>query len=91
MQLSRDEIRQRAVAFSERWQGMQSEKSEGQSFVRDFLAVFGIGDAAAVGTFEKPSGSGFADYLLPKTIAIEMKSKGKNLDDAYQQLLEYVV
>ncbi|MCL2117670.1 MAG: hypothetical protein FWH27_04490, partial [Planctomycetaceae bacterium] len=42
-------------------------------------------------TFEKPSGSGFADYLLPKTIAIEMKSKGKNLDDAYQQLLEYVV
>jgi len=92
MQLSRDKIKRNAVAFSKHWQDENkwNEKSFGQSFLRDFLAVFGI-DAIDRGQYEKRTGDGFADYLLPKRIAIEMKSHGKSLADAYEQLLDYVL
>jgi type I restriction-modification system DNA methylase subunit len=47
--------------------------------VRDFLTVFGVDDAAAVGRFEeralRESGRGFMDYFWQKKIAIEMKTK----------------
>ncbi|MCL2304153.1 MAG: hypothetical protein FWC43_02275 [Planctomycetaceae bacterium] len=95
MQLSREQIKQNAVAFSERWKDASDEKSDGQNFVRDFLAVFGVSDAATVGRFEeralRDSGRGFMDYLWPKMIAVEMKSKGKDLEDAYKQLKDYVL
>ncbi|MCL2710098.1 MAG: N-6 DNA methylase [Planctomycetaceae bacterium] len=92
MPLSREEIQQNAVAFSEHWQDESkwNEKSFAQSFVRDFLAVFGI-NAIDMGKYERRVGDGFADYLLPKAIAVEMKSHGKNLEAAYKQLLEYVL
>jgi len=95
MQLSWEIIHANATAFQKRWKDKRSEKSEAQSFVRDFLAVFGVEDAAAVGRFEDPalreSGRGWMDYFWPKQIAIEMKSKGKDLDEAYKQLKDYVV
>ena len=95
MQLSWHEIDDRATAFAKRWKDAWDEKSEAQSFVRDFLAVFGIEDAASVGRFEeralRESGRGFMDYFWPKYIAIEMKSKGKDLKDAYHQLKDYVL
>ena len=63
--------------------------------LRDFLAIFGIDDAAAVGRFENPAtreeSRGFMDYFLPKKIALEMKSKGKDLNEAYKQLKDYTV
>jgi len=93
--LTWDTIRSRALAFSIRWKDANNEKSEAQSFVRDFLAIFGIDDAAAVGRFENPAlreeSRGFMDYFLPKKIAIEMKSKGKDLNEAYKQLKNYIV
>ena len=95
MQLSWDEIQAKALAFSKRWKDASDEKSEAQSFLRDFLAVFGVDDAAAVGTFEekalRESGRGWMDYFWPKQIAIEMKSKGKDLNTAYDQLKDYVL
>lgn len=95
MQLSWDEIYANAVTFSKRWEHGRSEKSEAQSFIRDFLVVFGVDDPAAVGKFENPaqreSGDGYMDYFWPKKIAIEMKSKGKDLKKAYEQLKEYVL
>jgi len=92
MPFSREEIQQNAIAFAQRWQDEKkwNEKSFGQNFVRDFLAVFGI-NAIDIGQYERRVGDGFADYLLPKAIAIEMKSHGKNLEAAYKQLLEYVL
>jgi len=88
-------IQSNAVAFALRWKDARNEKSEAQSFIRDFLAIFGIDDAAASGRFENPAtreeGRGFMDYFLPKKIAIEMKSKGKDLNEAYKQLKEYTV
>jgi hypothetical protein len=93
--LTWDAIQSNAFAFSKRWKDGKNEKSESQMFVRDFLAIFGIEDPAAVGRFENPAlreeSHGFMDYFLPKKIAIEMKSKGKDLAEAYKQLKEYVV
>ena len=94
MPLSWDEIQQGAITFARRWKDGWDEKSEAQSFVRDFLRVFGAEDAAAVGRFEeraqRESGRGFMDYFWPKKIAIEMKSKGRDLDRAYTQLADYL-
>jgi hypothetical protein len=93
--LTWDEIQANAIAFSKRWKAGWDEKSEAQSFVRDFLAVFGVQDAAAVGRFEeralRESGKGFMDYFWQKQIAVEMKTKGKDLNRAYSQLSDYVV
>ena len=94
MPLSWEEITANAIAFSNRWKDARSEKSEAQSFVSAFLRVFGIEDPAAVGRFENPakrgSNDGWMDYFCPNRIAIEMKSKGKDLTKAYQQLRDYV-
>jgi len=93
--LTWDEIQIKAVAFAKRWQDAWDEKSEAQSFIRDLLAVFGVADAAAVGRFEeralRDEGRGFMDYFWPKQIAIEMKTRGKDLALAYEQLKEYVL
>lgn len=94
MPLTWDQIQQNATTFSRRWKDGWDEKSEAQSFVRDFLRVFGVEDASAVGRFEeraqRESGRGFMDYFWPKKIAIEMKSKGRDLDRAYTQLADYL-
>ena len=94
MPLSWDEIQANAITFSRRWKDGWDEKSEAQSFVRDFLRVFGVDDAAAVGRYEeraqRESGRGFMDYFWPRKIAIEMKSKGRDLDRAYTQLADYL-
>ena len=93
--LNWENIQSNALAFSIRWKEGRNEKSEAQSFVRDFLAIFGIDDAADVGRFENPAlreeSRGFMGYFLPKKIAIEMKSKGKDLSEAYKQLKDYIV
>ena len=93
--LTWDTIQSNALAFAIRWKDAKNEKSEAQMFVRDFLAIFGIDDAAAVGRFENPAARdesrGFMDYFMPKKIAIEMKSKGKDLNEAYKQLKDYIV
>jgi type I restriction-modification system DNA methylase subunit len=94
MALSWDEIQANAVTFSKRWGAGWDEKSEAQSFIRDFLAVFGVKDPALVGQYEKralrETGKGFMDYYWRRHIGIEMKTKGK-LRGAYEQLLDYVV
>jgi len=94
MPLPWEAIQQNAVTFARRWKDGWDEKSEAQSFVRDFMRVFGVEDAAAVGRFEeralREAGRGFMDYLWAKKIAIEMKSKGKDLERAYTQLADYL-
>ncbi|MCL2020519.1 MAG: class I SAM-dependent DNA methyltransferase [Betaproteobacteria bacterium] len=88
-------IQANALAFAKRWRDGWDEKSEAQSFVRDFLAVFGIEDAASVGRFEerarREGGRGFMDYFWAKKIAVEMKSRGRNLAEALAQAKDYVI
>ena len=89
-----DEIQINAVSFSKRWKDGGKEKQEAQSFVRSFLAVFGVSDVITDSGFENAvriSGHDkYIDFLWAGKIAIEMKSRGKNLNDAAKQLQNYM-
>ena len=94
-QLSWDSIQANAVAFSKRWKDGHNEEAQAQSFTTDFLQVFGISDPEVLGDFEykvplSGNRTGYIDYLWKGQIAIEMKSKGKNLSEAFEQLRNYM-
>jgi hypothetical protein len=93
--LTWDEIQANAIAFAKKWKGAHNEEAQAQSFELDFLRVFGVDEPDNVGSFEYKvplSGghTGYIDYLWKKQIAIEMKSKGKDLSAAYAQLQNYL-
>lgn len=93
MPLSWNEIKARALAFSRTWADAANEDSEAKPFWIDFFEIFGITDKR-VATFElnvKKLGSaqGFVDLFWPGMLLVEHKSRGKNLDRAFQQALDY--
>ena len=93
MALSWNEIKDRALHFSKEWADTSNEEADAQSFLVEFFAVFGI-SRKRVSTFEHQvkkldESSGYIDLLWKGTILIEMKSRGKNLNKAYQQAVEY--
>ncbi|MBU3181167.1 class I SAM-dependent DNA methyltransferase [Clostridium psychrophilum] len=93
MSLSFNNIKQRAIEFSYKWKDCSSERSEAQSFWNDFFNVFDI-SRKRVATFEKPvrkNGSkiGYIDLFWKSTLVVEHKSKGKSLDKAYSQAIDY--
>ena len=95
--ISWDEMQARAKKFKKKWSNFKgNEEALAQSFQREMLGVFGINDPLAVGAFEHKVNlddehNGYIDYFYPSKIAIEMKSKGKDLNKAYEQLKNYVV
>ena len=93
MSLSWNEIRSRSLAFSSEWENEGSEQAESQSFWNDFFDVFGV-SRRRIASFEKISKKidgkpGFIDLLWKGVLLIEHKSRGKNLDLAYDQALDY--
>ncbi|MCZ8356313.1 MAG: class I SAM-dependent DNA methyltransferase [Microcystis sp. LE19-388.1G] len=93
MPLSWNEIKNRAIAFQKEWEGEASEKAESQSFWNEFFYVFGI-SRRRVASFEQPikkadNKQGFIDLLWKRTILVEHKSKGKDLEKATQQAKDY--
>ena len=54
MQLSWNEIYDRAVAFAKRWKETHREKADAQHFVTGFPGVFGVDDPVKAGEREKP-------------------------------------
>ena len=50
-----NEIRKAATAFAKRWKDAYDEKSQAQSFLKEFFAEFGV-DAVTVATFGVPGG-----------------------------------
>ena len=89
-----NEIRKNATAFAKRWKTAFDEKSQAQSFLKEFFEVFGV-DTVTQATFEhrvkKLDGSqGFADMFWPGRILVEMKSRGHDLDRAYEQARDYL-
>ena len=46
-----NEIRKAATAFSKRWKDAYDEKSQAQSFLKEFFAVFGV-DTVVFNAFE---------------------------------------
>lgn len=71
------------------------EKQDAQSFVRDLLAVYGI-TATKAAFYEKRATrtstgtQGYIDALVPGRAVIEMKSRGKDLEKAERQALDYI-
>jgi hypothetical protein len=91
--LSQKEIRDRAIRFVHEWKGETREKAEAQSFWNDFFDVFGI-TRRRVATFEHPvttldHSTGAIDLFWKGTLIVEHKSKGKSLQKAYSQALDY--
>lgn len=93
MPLSQKEIRDRAVEFAFRWGSAVREKSEAQTFWNEFFDIFGI-SRRRVAVFEAPvkklgNKAGSIDLFWKGMLIVEHKSRGQNLDRAYQQALDY--
>ena len=92
------DIEDSATWFSKKWAETKGkERQQAQTFIREFLAIFGITDPFENnGEFEhkcpKDIGDdGYIDYFLPSKLIVEMKTKGKDLTKAYAQLKDYVI
>jgi hypothetical protein len=93
MALSWNEIKDRALNFSKEWADTSNEEADAKPFLVEFFNVFGI-SSKRVSTFEHrvkklDEKDGYIDLLWKGTILVEMKSRGKNLDKAYQQAIDY--
>ncbi len=93
MALSWNEIKDRALRFTKEWSDTVNEEADAKPFLDAFFDVFGV-PRKKIGTFEHRvkklnEGDGYIDLLWKGTILIEMKSRGKNLDKAFQQAIDY--
>ena len=93
MPISWNEIKDRAIAFSKDWEGEERERAEKDTFWNQFFNVFGI-SRRRLATFEEPvkkldNKQGFIDLFWKGTLLVEHKSKGKNLDAAFNQAKDY--
>lgn len=94
MALSWNEIKDRALKFSNEWADTSSEDADAKPFLVEFFNVFGI-SSRKVATFEHKvkkldNHDGYIDLFWKGMMLVEMKSRGKNLDKAYQQAKDYI-
>ena len=93
MPLSWNEIKDRALKFSRDWADECSEDAEAKPFLGEFFNVFGV-PRKRVATFEQrvkklDGRDGYIDLLWKGILLIEHKSRGKDLDRAFQQAKDY--
>ncbi len=94
MTLRWNEIKDRALNFSKEWADTLNEEADAKPFLVEFFKVFGI-TSKRVSTFEHRvkklnDKDGYIDLLWKGMILIEMKSRGKNLDRAFEQAKDYL-
>ena len=94
--LSLNAIRKNCANFAHEWSDcVGDEKQEGHEFMRELMQCFGITKRKAI-SYERRSNrastgrQGYIDALIPGKALIEMKSAGKNLDEAEEQALDYI-
>lgn len=94
--LSLNAIRKNCAKFAHEWSDcVGDEKQEGHEFMRELMKCFGITKRKAI-SYERRSNrastgrQGYIDALIPGKALIEMKSAGKNLDEAEEQALDYI-
>lgn len=91
--LSLNEIRRKAIQFSNEWKDETNERAESQTFWNEFFDIFGI-KRRRVASFEEivkyEEGYGFIDLLWKGKLLVEHKSKGKSLDTAYGEAKDYL-
>jgi type I restriction-modification system DNA methylase subunit len=93
MALSWNEIKDRALKFSKEWEGESRERAEKDTFWNQFFHIFGI-SRRRLATFEEPvkklnDKTGFIDLFWKGTLLVEHKSKGKDLNAAFEQATDY--
>lgn len=93
-QLSWNEVRDRAIKFSRRWNEADSERSEKQTFWNEFFDVFGI-RRASVASFEENvknlrGNTSAIDLLWRGKLIVEHKSRGEDLSVAATQAFTYI-
>lgn len=90
--LSWAEIRNNALSFEKKWADESNEHAEAKSFWDDFFNVFGI-SRRRVASFESgvkiDGNTKFIDLVWKGTLLIEHKSKGKDLETAKAQAMNY--
>jgi hypothetical protein len=98
MSLSWNEIKNKALAFSKRWEDASREDSDAKPFWIDFFEIFGVSNKR-IAYFEhavkKLPGAqartdGFVDLFWPGMLLVEHKSRGKDLDKALDQAMAYL-
>ena len=94
--LSLNAIRKNCAKFAYDWSDcVGDEKQDGHEFMRELMKCFGITKRKAI-SYERRSNrastgrQGYIDALIPGKALIEMKSAGKNLDEAEDQALDYI-
>lgn len=93
MPLSWNEIKSRAIEFSKEWENEISEDAEAKSFWDGFFDVFGL-TRRRLASFEfqvkKHGGNnGFIDLFWPGMLIVEHKSRGRDLEKAHIQAMDY--
>jgi len=93
MPLSWNEIKSKAIEFAKEWEDETSEDAEAKSFWDAFFNIFGI-TRKRLANFEfevkKYGGnSGFIDLFWPGVLLVEHKSRGRDLNKAYAQAMDY--
>lgn len=94
MPLSWNEIRNNAIAFAKEWADEKSEDAEAKTFWDEFFRIFGV-SRRRVAVYEKlvekaNNKDGYIDLFWPKVMIAEHKSRGKNLNRAFTQAIDYV-
>jgi hypothetical protein len=89
MALSWNEIKDRAIRFSKEWENEASESAEAKTFWDGFFHIFGM-TRRRLASFEQAvkkfgGKQGFIDLFWKGTLLVEHKSRGKDLDKAFQQ------
>ncbi len=93
MPLTQTEIQSRAYTFAKEWQQTTRERAESQTFWNEFFEIFGL-SRRRVASFEEPVKKlgdlrGSIDLFWKGTLLVEHKSRGRDLDKAYGQALDY--
>jgi hypothetical protein len=91
MPLSWNEIKTRALAFPKEWQDETSEDAEAKTFWDGFFNIHGVPRRRVAEEPVKKLGEkyGYIDLFWKGVLIVEHKSRGKSLDSAYSQALDY--
>ena len=88
------DIQEQAEKFVLRYADAKDEDRDAKPFWKDLLELYGV-DPRQAGAFEERvrihgrPGVAKIDYFAPKKFIIEHKSRGKDLDIAYRQAMDY--
>jgi len=93
--LSSPEVKKRLQQFSKRFRNAENEQREATMFWAGFYNCFGI-SAAEVTVFEQQvrkldGNRGRIDSFIPGLLIVEHKSRGRDLEAAYEQAEDYFI